>query len=162
VKLLWPIALQIMAFGVALAEVIVPSFGILLVVCIGLAGYSWYVILNQLPHSAAYCFGIADLITVPLFIKFAFAYLGRSAISHGTDLGTGSGQDALDKDLQRHVGVTALVDATLRPTGRIRIGDDTFEAQTGGDWVEKGQRVKVVSVSGSRFHVEKIADSKNQ
>ncbi|HKP96483.1 MAG TPA: NfeD family protein [Fibrobacteria bacterium] len=154
-KLLWPIALQAMAFGVAFAEVIVPSFGILLVLCLGLAGFSWYVILTQLPHSAALWFGLADLITVPLFIRFAFGYLGRSAISHRTDLGRGSGLDAMDKDLQRHVGVTAVVDATLRPTGRIRIGDDTFEAQTGGDWVEKGAQVKVVSVNGSRFHVEK-------
>jgi membrane-bound serine protease (ClpP class) len=160
-KLLWPIALQAMAFGVAFAEVIVPSFGILLAVCIALAGYSWYVIATQLPHAALFWFGLADLILVPVFIKFSFSYLGRSGISHRTDLGAGSGLDAVDHELQRHVGVTALVDATLRPTGRIRIGDDTFEAQTGGDWVEKGARVKVVSVNGSRFHVEKIPDLKN-
>jgi membrane-bound serine protease (ClpP class) len=161
-KVLWPVALQAMAFGVAFAEVIVPSFGILLILCIALGGYSWFVIATQLPHAARFWFGIADLIAIPLFIKFSFSYLGRSAISHRTDLGKGSGLDAVDRDLQRHVGVTALVDATLRPTGRIRIGEDTFEAQTGGDWVEKGARVKVVSVSGSRFHVEKIPDLPNQ
>ena len=157
-KLLWPIALQLMAFGLAFAEVIVPSFGVLLVLCLAVAGYAWFVILTRLPQSAAIGFGIADLILVPLFIKFSLSYLGRSGMSHRSNLGAGSGLDAVDKDLQRHVGVTVLVDATLRPTGRIRIGDDTFEAQTGGEFVEKGAYVKIVSVSGSRFHVEKASN----
>jgi membrane-bound ClpP family serine protease len=156
-KLLWPIALQLMAFAVAFAEVMVPSFGVLLVVCLGVAGYSWYVIVTQLPHGAVLGFGIADIILIPVFMKYAFAYLGRSSVSHGTSLGAGSGREAADRELQRHVGVTARVDATLRPVGRIRIGDDTFEAQTGGDWVEKGAQVMVVAVNGGRFHVEKIA-----
>ena len=155
-KLLWPIALQAMAFGVAFAEVLVPSFGILLVLCIGLAGYSWYVILTQLPSSAALWFGIADMILVPFFIKYAFRYLGRSKISHQSNLGQGSGLEPLDRELQRHVGTAAYVDSDLRPTGRIRIGDEVFEAQTGGDYVEKGASVRIVSVSGSRFQVEKL------
>lgn len=155
-NLIWPIALQAMAFGVAFAEVIVPSFGILFALCIGLAGYSWYIILNQLPSSAAIWFGVADMILVPVFIKYSFRYLGRSRISHQSNLGHGSGLESLDKELQRHVGASAYVDSDLRPTGRIRIGDDVFEAQTGGDYVEKGASVRIVSVSGSRFHVEKI------
>jgi membrane-bound ClpP family serine protease len=155
-KLLWPIALQILAFAVAFAEVIVPSFGILLIACLALAGFSWYLILAQLPHAAVYAFGLADLIAIPLFIKFAFGYLGRSPMSHGTDLGHGSGLEKVDLELQRHVGAVATVDAPLRPVGRIRIGNDIFEAHTPGEWVERGASVKVVSVIGSRFQVEKI------
>jgi membrane-bound serine protease (ClpP class) len=155
-KFIWPIALQAMAFGVAFAEVIVPSFGILLVLCIGLAGYSWYIILTRLPMSAAVVFGVADMILIPLFLKYAFKYLGKSKISHQSNLGQGSGLEAMDQDLRRHVGIPALVDADLRPTGRIRIGDDVFEAQTGGDYIEKGASVKIVSVNGSRFLVEKL------
>lgn len=155
-KLILPIALQLMAFGVAFAEVVVPSFGILLVICIALGGYSWYVILTQLPFGYAVAFGIADAILIPIFIKFAFSYLGRSPISHQTDVGKGSGLEGVDKELQMHVGSVALVDAPLRPTGRIKIGDDVFEAQTSGDWVDRGISVKVVSVSGSRYLVEKI------
>jgi membrane-bound ClpP family serine protease len=155
-RYLWPTALQLMAFAVALAEVMVPSFGVLLVVCLGIAGYSWYVILTSLPHGAALGFGIADIVLIPFFIKYAFAYLGKSSASHGSSLGSGDGLAEVDLELQRHVGETVMVEATLRPTGRIRIGDDTFEAQTGGDWAEKGARVKIISVSGSRFYVEKF------
>jgi membrane-bound ClpP family serine protease len=54
------------------------------------------------------------------------------------------------------VGSSADVDTDLRPTGRIRIGEEVFEAQTGGDYVAKGASVRIVSVNGSRFQVEKL------
>jgi membrane-bound ClpP family serine protease len=155
-KIFWPIALQVMAFAIAMAEVIVPSFGILAILCVAIAAYSWYFILTRLGHGAAIGFGIADLLMIPVGIKLAFHFLSNSPISHKTDLGAGSGLESVDLGLQRHVGVTALVDAPLRPTGKIRIGDEVFEAQTSGDWADRGSQVKVVSVIGSRFQVEKI------
>lgn len=155
-KYVFAILLQALAFGVGFAEVIVPSFGFLLIVCAAVSFYSWYYILTELPHWAAATFGIADLILIPFAFKFAFAYLGKSSMSHLTDLGSGSGLEALDQELTRHVGSTALVEAQLRPTGKIRIGEDVFEAQTNGEWVEKGRNVRVVSVNGSRFHVETL------
>lgn len=155
-KFLFALLLQSIAFGVGFLEVIVPSFGVLLVVCAGVAIYSWVYILNELPHWAALAFGIADLILIPLGFKFAFAYLGKSAMSHRSDLGAGSGLEDMDRDLSRHVGITAVVEAQLRPTGKIRIGEEIYEAQTNGEWVEKGRDVRVASVNGSRFHVETL------
>lgn len=154
-KYLWPAILQALAFAVAMAEIVVPSFGLLALVCAGLLAWSWFLII-ELPRSAALWFGLADLILIPIGIKIAFAYLGKSPASHTTDLGTGSGLETLDQELTRHVGATALVESPLRPTGRIRLGEDVFEAQTAGDYVEKGLTVKVVSVAGSRFQVERI------
>jgi membrane-bound ClpP family serine protease len=154
--ILWPIVLQALAFAIAMAEVIVPSFGILSVLCASLAAYSWYFILTRLGHNAAIAFGIADIMLIPIGIRLAFYFLSKSPISHKSDLGTGSGLEAVDLELQRHVGVEAIVDASLRPTGRIRIGEEVYEAQTSGDFAERGVKVKVVSVVGSRFQVEKI------
>lgn len=155
-KILWPAVLQALAFAVAMAEVMVPSFGLLALLCAGLAAYSWYFIIAELPRGAAFGFGALDLVLIPVGIKIAFSVMGRSPISHTSSLGSGSGLEAVDKDLSRHVGVTAVAEAALRPTGKIRIGTDIFEAQTAGDFVERGGQVKVISVSGSRFQVEKI------
>lgn len=155
-KYLWPSIIQALSFAVAMAEIMVPSFGMLALLCAGLLAYSWYYILTQLPHAAALWFGAADLVLIPVGIRIAFKYMGRSPISHGSNLGSGSGLENVDQDLARHVGAAAVVDAPLHPTGRIRIGVDTFEAQTAGDWVDRGVRVKVVAVMGSRFQVEKI------
>jgi membrane-bound serine protease (ClpP class) len=153
-KFLFALLLQAIAFGVGFVEVIVPSFGLLMVVCAGVGIYSWYYIITELPRWAALAFGAADLVLIPVGFKLAFAYLGKSAMSHQTDLGTGSGLEDKDRDLARHVGTVATVEAQLRPSGKIRIGEEIFEAQTNGEWVQKGGEVKVVSVSGSRFTVE--------
>lgn len=152
---LWPAVLQVLFFGVAMAEVVVPSFGILSLIAAGLFAWSW-ILIAELPRMAAIWFGIADLILLPIGIKFAFKYLGKSPASHTSDLGIGSGLEAMDKDLSRHVGTTATVEAPLRPTGKIRVGDEVFEAQTTGEFVDRGIQVKVVSVAGSRFQVEKV------
>lgn len=154
-KILWPLALQIMTFAIAFAEVIVPSFGVLAILAAILGGYSWYLILTQLPPAAAFWFGAGDLLLLPFFIRFAFKYLGRSPIAHRSDLGTGSGLEGVDKAMERNLGAIALVDAPLRPTGRIRVGEEMFEAQTTGEYVDRGASVRIVSVSGSRYQVEK-------
>ena len=151
---LWPGVLQLLFFGVAMAEVVVPSFGILAIIAAGLFVWSW-ILIAELPRMAAIGFGIADLILIPIGIKFAFKYLGKSPASHTTDLGTGSGLEGLDRDLSKHVGSVVPVEAALRPTGKIRVGDEVFEAQTTGEFVDRGASVKVISVAGSRFQVEK-------
>jgi membrane-bound ClpP family serine protease len=154
-KYLWPAILQVLCFGVALAEVMIPSFGILTVISAGLLVWSW-ILISELPRAAALAFGAADLVLIPIGIKIAFTYLGRSKASHTTDLGTGSGLESLDRRLEAHVGTVVAVEAALRPTGKIRIGEDLFEAQTAGEFVDKGSEVRIVSVHGSRFQVEKV------
>lgn len=155
-KLLFPAILQALAFGVAFAEVVIPSFGVLAMLSAGLLIWSWFHIVD-LGGRWPLWFGLADLVLIPVAIKMAFSYLGKSPASHRTDLGTGSGLEALDQTLGRHVGSVVVVEADLRPTGKIRVGEEIYEAQTAGEWVPRGASVRVVSVSGSRFQVEKAA-----
>jgi membrane-bound ClpP family serine protease len=150
-----PLVLQAIAFAVGFAEVILPSFGILGLLCAGLFAWSWVLILGHFGRGMALAFGLADLALIPVLIRVGFAYLGKSPISHGTDVGKGSGLEAVDRALTLHVGSLAVADTALRPTGRIRIGEETYEAHTAGDWVERGATVKVLGVAGSRFQVEK-------
>ena len=152
----WPALLQLLAFAVGIAEVIVVSFGFLAALCAALAIYSWYFIVTRLPHGAMWGFGAADLLLLPVAIKIAFSLMQKSSISHGSSLGVGSGLESVDQKLHAFVGQVATVEAALRPTGKIRFDADLIEAQTSGDFVEKGAQVKVLSVAGSRFQVEKI------
>jgi len=150
-----PLALQALSFAVGFAEVLLPSFGLLALLCAGLFIWSWALLIAHFGRGLLLGVGLADLVLIPILIRFAFKYLGRSAISHRTDVGKGSGLEEVDRELGRHVGASAVADTPLRPTGRIRIGEETFEAHTAGDWVERGATVKVMSVAGSRFQVEK-------
>jgi membrane-bound ClpP family serine protease len=150
-----PLVLQALSFAVGFAEVILPSFGLLSLVCAGLFIWSWSMLIGNFGRGMWLGVGLADLVLIPVCIRLAFAYLGRSAISHRTDVGHGSGLEEVDRELGRHVGAMALADTPLRPTGRIRIGGETYEAQSAGEWVERGAQVKILGVAGSRFQVEK-------
>jgi len=155
-KYAWPAILQILAFGVAFAEVMIPSFGLLTLLCAGLGIYSWYYIITVLPNGAAIGFGIADIILIPMAVKIGFTYLGHSPVSHITNLGTGGGMEARDQEMTKLIGQTALVDAPLRPSGKVRIGDEVYEAKTTGDFVERNAQVRITGLASAALLVEKI------
>jgi len=150
-----PLALQALSFAVGFAEILLPSFGLLALLCAALFVWSWTLLISHFGSGMLWGVGLADLVLIPVCIRLGFKYLGRSPISHGSSLGHGSGLESVDREMQRHIGVTAVADTPLRPTGRIRIGDETFEAHTAGEFAERGASVKVISVAGSRFQVEK-------
>jgi membrane-bound ClpP family serine protease len=152
----WPLVLQLFAFAVLFAEVLIPSFGLLTLMALALGAWSWYFIVTELPAGGVIGFAVADAILIPLAIRFGFRYLGRSPISHRTDVGTGSGLEDTTMALERHVGREAVADTALRPSGKIRIDGETYEAQTAGEFVDKGAVLRVTAVRGAEFLVEKI------
>lgn len=152
----WPAILQVFAFAVLFAEVLIPSFGILSLVALGLGIWSWYFIVTELPGAALVAFAVADAILVPLAVRQVFRYLGRSAVSHRTDVGVGSGLEETTRALEARVGREAVADSLLRPAGKIRIDGDLYEARTAGEFVERGATVRIVSVQGAEYLVEPV------
>ncbi len=152
---LWPILLQALAFAVLFAEVLIPSFGLLGVIALGLGAWSWYLILTGLPSGAMIAFAAADMLLVPIAIRYAFRYLGRSPVSHLSDVGPGSGLEEASGILRDKVGREAVAETALRPVGRIRLDDEVFEAQSTGEFIEAGAIVRLTSVSGTGFRVER-------
>jgi membrane-bound ClpP family serine protease len=151
-----PLVLQVFAFAVLLAEVLIPSFGVLTLVAAGLGIWSWYLIVTGLPAAGITAFAIADAILIPLAVRYGFRMLGRSPVSHRTHVGTGSGLDDVSHALSALVGGEALTDTALRPAGKIRVGEDLYEARTAGEFVDKGAPVRIAALRGAEFLVEKI------
>ncbi|KXS50530.1 MAG: membrane-bound serine protease (ClpP class) [Halanaerobium sp. 4-GBenrich] len=52
----------------------------------------------------------------------------------------------------------AVTLSKLRPAGTIKVGEERIDAVSEGSFIEKGKKVKVVSVSGSRVVVRKISE----
>jgi membrane-bound ClpP family serine protease len=152
----WPIVLQFLAFAVLFAEVLIPSFGVLTLVALALGIWSWYFVVTEFSVAGIIAFALADAILVPLAVRQMFRYLGRSPVSHVTDVGTGSGLEEATHALEVHLGAVVEADTALRPAGKIRVGDDVYEARTAGEFVEKGARVRINAVRGAEFLVEKI------
>jgi membrane-bound serine protease (ClpP class) len=153
-KVFWPILLQAAAFCLAMAELLLPSFGVLTILCLAVAGYSWYLIGTTLSGAAMVAFFIADLALIPAGFYLGIRLIGRSPLSHRSDLGQGTGLESDENRLQKLIGQNAVVEAMLRPAGKVRIGEDIYEAITTGDYIPKDQTVRVVALNTGALQVE--------
>lgn len=87
----------------------------------------------------------------PAFIR------NRAELSHRQD--TDKGYIGVDTGMARYVGMEALTVTDMRPSGKIRIGDDgNFDAVSVHGFIEAGTTVKVLRFSGAQLYVEKIAE----
>lgn len=155
-SLVWAFALQILAFLVLFAEVMIPSFGILTVVALGLGAWSWYFIASGLPAAGIAAFAVADAVLVPLAAWYGLRRLGRSPVAHLTNVGAGDGLEASTLTLRSLVGREAVAETALRPSGKIRIDGDVHDARSEGEFVDRGAAVRIVSLRGAEFLIEKI------
>ncbi|MDZ7816107.1 MAG: NfeD family protein [Planctomycetota bacterium] len=60
-----------------------------------------------------------------------------------------SSYQSVSEKTQELVGKTGMALTELRPTGRVEIDDDIYDAQSEGGFLDKGSKVKVVRVSFS-------------
>jgi membrane-bound serine protease (ClpP class) len=155
VSFLWPAVLQLLAFAVLFAEILVPSFGTLSLVALGLGAWSWALIIATLPTAGVVAFAAADAVLVPLAIRQAFRYLGRSPVSHRTHVGAGSGLEESARPLAEKVGREAVAETALRPAGKVRLDGEVFEAESAGEFVEPGAAVRLTAVRGTVLLVER-------
>ena len=158
-KIWIPIFFQAGAILVALAEVIIPSLGILTIIALALLGYSWYYIIQELSQAAAWSFLVADIILVPVTIKLALMILRISPLTHGKFLPVGSSLDGMAEPNQDLVGKKGIVESQLRPTGKAQIENQLIEVLCEDTVVEKGAEIKVVEVIGNKIIVEPVSKS---
>lgn len=63
---------------------------------------------------------------------------------------------SVEQEIVSLKGKEAVVHSILRPTGKIEVEGELFDAVSMIGWIDKGTRVKVVKVSGSQAYVMKI------
>lgn len=103
--------------------------------------------------------GISMIVAVILIIFLTIYVLPKSTVfkkitldtSHSNKAGFSS-HEKPDKSL---VGLEGIVHTTLRPTGLAIIDDQRLDVITEGDFIEKGEKIKVQKVEGMRIIVDK-------
>jgi membrane-bound serine protease (ClpP class) len=65
-SLLFPIILQLAGVMVIIAEIILPSGGILSIVALGVFGYSLFIVFKEISISVGLVFAAADLVLIPV------------------------------------------------------------------------------------------------
>jgi hypothetical protein len=131
-----PIILQLIGTVVILAEIILPSMGMLSLIAISLFGYSLYAVFTNVSATAGMTLLVADLISIPLILMMGIKLLARSpatlrpagmALIDGKRIDVMSRGEYIEKDAQvvvisvrsNQVVVQALVPLDGKATGRL-------------------------------------------
>ena len=107
-------------------------------------------VLGGILGSFAVMIGAWLLPSTPLFGKLAL----RTQLK--ADEGFGSGVQEADS----LVGEQGVVVTALRPAGKIEIGDKTYSVVSDAEFVDEGQKARVVRVDGPKIIVEPIEEPK--
>jgi len=150
-----PMIFQFAGLAVLVAEVLLPSGGILSVIAAGLFGYSIYLAFATISFDAGMTLILADIIILPIVALAGLRLLGRSPLALKASLRKSDGVVSYDEKLSGLLGMEGVAVTNLRPSGTARIDNRRIDVVTRGDYIEKGEAVEVVRVEGSRVIVRK-------
>lgn len=149
-----PVFLQLVGILVIIAEIIIPSGGILSILAAGLFGYSLYLVFTHISVSAGTVFVLADLIIVPILIYFGIKFLAKFPVTLRTKLSKENGVTVQSPDQNNYLGCLGLAITDLRPSGVARIKDERLDVMTRGEYIEKQTEIVVIAVSGNQIVVK--------
>ncbi len=139
-------------------EIAIPGFGIP-----GIAGIGCVILSILLssanPVNAGISFSIGLLLSiVGLFLIFKYAPRNKlfDHIILKTEQKNEVGYKTFRNDDTNIIGLEGEALTLLRPAGTVVIEDIRYDVVTEGEYIQKGTRVKVVNVEGSRIIVRKI------
>ena len=149
-----PVILQLVGIFVIIAEIILPSGGILSILATGLFGYSLYLVFTNISASAGMAFIIADLFIVPILLYFGIKFLAKSPVTLRTKLSKQDGVTVQSPDQNDFLGSVGLAITDLRPSGVARIKDQRLDVVTRGEYLENRTEIIVIAVSGNQIVVK--------
>jgi len=146
---IWIVPLQVLAVGLLVAEIFLPSAGILVALMLGSAAGSVWMAFD-ISSQAGFAVLLTDLVILPLVGWKALDLIPKTPAAL-RDVVTGtSGDDRL----HALVGRSGVCETDLRPVGRVRIGNDVFDAQMAHGFLARGSAVKVVKSEAGHLFVE--------
>lgn len=145
----WIIPLQLLAFGLLIAEVFIPSAGLLVALMFGSAGLSIWLAFEA-SRLAGLCVLAADLILFPVAAWYALTKVPSTAAALRDQLDGKAG----DLQLDSFVGQTGVCETDLRPVGRVRVGTEIIEAQAPHGFLSRGSAVRIARHEGGHLFVE--------
>jgi membrane-bound ClpP family serine protease len=150
-----PVILQFVGIGIIIAEIIIPSGGILSILAVGIFVYSLYMIFTGISVAAGMVVLIIDLITIPVLIILGLKFIARSPVTLRETLSREQGVSSQSKDMDQFLGIegTALTD--LRPAGIALLSEQRTDVVTRGEYVERGTPIIVIKVTGNQIIVKK-------
>lgn len=154
-----PIFLQFLGILVIIAEIILPSGGILSILATGLFGYSLYIVFTQISSSAGMVFVIADLILIPILVYFGLKFLAKSPVTLRKKLSKEDGVTSQSADQNAYLERVGVTISDLRPSGVAIVDNARLDVVTRGEYIEKQTEIIVIAVRGNQIIVKEKNDN---
>jgi membrane-bound ClpP family serine protease len=148
------IILQLVGILVIIAEIIIPSGGILGILAAGLFGYSLYIVFSQVSATAGMVFVMADLVIIPVLVYVGIKFLARSPVTLRTRLSKGDGVTSQDAAQNAFLGMEGRTVTDLRPSGVALIHRQRIDVVTRGEYLDKETDIVVTAVRGNQIIVK--------
>ena len=159
------IVILLLCIGVVccIIEAIIPGFGFFGVMGI-LCEIAAIVVHAIFSGSALQVFLLAALVILVVVLLFLLiihsakhGFLAKSAIVENRTALPSDFRKKAEEELKHLIGKEGLAITECRPVGKIRIEQETYEAQSVGKVVPKGDVVKVVAIEDARIMIDKLS-----
>jgi membrane-bound ClpP family serine protease len=154
-SLLLLIILQLVGVVVIIAEIILPSGGILSIVALSVFGYSLYIAFSEISKTVGFAFVAADLALIPVLVIVGLKLLARSPVTLRKTLSRENGVSSQSSELESYVGKQGNAVTDLRPAGIAIIYGNRVDVVTRGEYLEKNSAIIVTAVTGNQIIVRK-------
>lgn len=158
-RLVLPIILQLVGVIVIIAEIILPSGGILSIVALGVFGYSIFVVFKEISNTAGFAFVAADLVMIPVLVIVGLKLMARSPVTLRNTLSREEGVSSQHPELDRYMDMQGTAITDLHPSGTAVIDGKRVDVVTRGEYLEKDTVIRVTDVTGNQIIVRKKDDS---
>jgi membrane-bound ClpP family serine protease len=151
-----PALLQVIGIMVIIAEIFIPSLGVLAIIALALLSYSLYIVFTSISTTAGIVFTGLDIIIVPLIVVLGIKILAKSPLALKRELSKQNGVVSQKEKLETYINMKGIAVTDLRPAGMAQINSQRVDVVTDGDYIEADTPVIVTGVAGNRIVVEAI------
>lgn len=153
---LFPALLQLIGIAIIIAEIFIPSLGLLTVIAVGIFSYSLYLAFTTISTTAGWVLVGLDIILVPTLLFIGIKLIAKSNLSLKAQLSQKDGVESQSKELKTYVSKKGKAVTDLRPAGIAQFDDHRLDVVTDGEYIDAGTPVMVTRVTGNQIVVEQI------
>lgn len=153
------ILLQLVGVGVIIAEIIIPSGGLISVIAVVIFGYSLFIVFHDLSASIGIVFVIMDVITIPALILVGLKLLAKSPATLKTRLSRTEGITSQSPELEGYINKEGKTVTDLHPAGIALIDGKRIDVVSRGEYIDKNCAIVVSKVTGNQVIVRKKEES---
>ena len=152
---IFPFFLQILGLLVIIAEIFIPSLGLLTAIALGVFFYSLYIVFTTISTTAGMVLAGLDMVLVPVLLIGGMKILARSPLALKRELSKQDGVVSQKEVCEAYINVKGTSITDLRPAGMAEINGQRVDVVTDGEYIEANIPIVVTGVTGNRIIVEK-------